>query len=225
VYPKVSGLSHNEIKTTTNTPGEATQSAIVAKLTRLTHKIAVQLHLVEHSSTICSSHSRQPVQKLQNTPSYTVLLHLMILFNTLCYEQAYRFGHSLYQFCDQHRAHYCMNDRHTSILYFRSIWHVNFGPHWTRHNSKQNHKSGLWNMGECYVYISRIKLQYWISQLIYFGPSLMGCDTLQWYGRIPTFWMAMLPPSVGQHGLQISFIHAHCPRSGRGGNPHYKGYL
>jgi len=41
-----------------------------AKLTRLTHKIAIQLHLVAESCTICSSRSKQPVRKLLDTPSY-----------------------------------------------------------------------------------------------------------------------------------------------------------
>jgi hypothetical protein len=39
--------------------------------TRLTHKIAIQLHLVAESCTICSSLSRRPVRKLMNTPVYT----------------------------------------------------------------------------------------------------------------------------------------------------------
>jgi len=43
---------------------------MAAKLTRLTHKIAIQLHLVAESSTICSSRSRRPVRKLLVTPSY-----------------------------------------------------------------------------------------------------------------------------------------------------------
>jgi len=43
---------------------------MVAKLTRLTHKIAIQLHVVAESCTICSFHSRQPVQKLLKTPLY-----------------------------------------------------------------------------------------------------------------------------------------------------------
>jgi hypothetical protein len=42
----------------------------MAKLTRLTHKIAIQLHLVTESCTICSTCSRQPVWKLLVTPSY-----------------------------------------------------------------------------------------------------------------------------------------------------------
>jgi len=41
----------------------------VAKLTRLPHKIAIQLHLVAESCTICSPLSRQPVLKLLDTPS------------------------------------------------------------------------------------------------------------------------------------------------------------
>jgi hypothetical protein len=44
---------------------------MAAKLTRLTHKIAIQLHLVAESCTICSSHSRQ-VRKLLDTPSYSL---------------------------------------------------------------------------------------------------------------------------------------------------------
>jgi hypothetical protein len=43
---------------------------MVEKLTRLTHKIAMQLHLVAEICTICSSSSRRPVRKLSDTPSY-----------------------------------------------------------------------------------------------------------------------------------------------------------
>jgi len=42
---------------------------MAAKLTRLTHKIAIQLDLVAESSTICSSRSRQPVRKFLVTLS------------------------------------------------------------------------------------------------------------------------------------------------------------
>jgi len=38
------------------------------KLTRLTHKIAMELHLVAESSTICSSCYNRPVRKLLDTP-------------------------------------------------------------------------------------------------------------------------------------------------------------
>jgi hypothetical protein len=48
---------------------------MAAKLTRLTHKIAVQLHLVSESCTICSFRSRGPVRKLLDTStSYLILL-------------------------------------------------------------------------------------------------------------------------------------------------------
>jgi hypothetical protein len=47
---------------------------MAAKLAKLTHKIAIQLHLVAESYTICRSRSRQPVQKLLDTPSYICVL-------------------------------------------------------------------------------------------------------------------------------------------------------
>jgi len=56
--------------TTTNTRWEATQRVMAARLTRQTHKIAIQLHLVAESCTMCSSRSRRPVRKLVDTPSY-----------------------------------------------------------------------------------------------------------------------------------------------------------
>jgi hypothetical protein len=62
VYPKVSGLSHNGLNNS-NTRWEATQRVMAAKLTRLTHKIAIQLHLVAESP-------RWPVRELLDTPSY-----------------------------------------------------------------------------------------------------------------------------------------------------------
>jgi len=40
------------------------------ELTRLTHKVAIQLHLVAESDTICSSRSRRPVWKLLDTLSW-----------------------------------------------------------------------------------------------------------------------------------------------------------
>jgi hypothetical protein len=42
---------------------------MAAKLIRLTHKIAIQLHLLAESCTICSSRSRQPVRNLLDKPS------------------------------------------------------------------------------------------------------------------------------------------------------------
>jgi len=43
---------------------------MTVKLTRLTHKIAIQLDLVAESCTICGSRSRRAVRKLLVTPSY-----------------------------------------------------------------------------------------------------------------------------------------------------------
>jgi hypothetical protein len=39
------------------------------KLTILNYKIAIQLHLMAESCTICSSRSRGPVRKLLDTPA------------------------------------------------------------------------------------------------------------------------------------------------------------
>jgi hypothetical protein len=43
---------------------------MAAKLTILTHKIAIQLHLVAENCTTCSSGARRPIRKLLVTPSY-----------------------------------------------------------------------------------------------------------------------------------------------------------
>jgi len=43
---------------------------MVTKLTRLTHKIATQLHLLAESCNICSSRSGRPFRKLLVTHSY-----------------------------------------------------------------------------------------------------------------------------------------------------------
>jgi len=44
---------------------------MAGKLTRLTHRMAIQLHLVAESCTICSSHCRQPSWR---TFGYTLIL-------------------------------------------------------------------------------------------------------------------------------------------------------
>jgi hypothetical protein len=56
--------------TTINTRWEITQRVMAVKLTRVTHKRAILVHLVAESCTICSSRSRRPVRKLFDTPSY-----------------------------------------------------------------------------------------------------------------------------------------------------------
>jgi len=56
------------------------QRILIAKLTRLIHKIAIQLHLVPESCTICSSLSRWPVQKLLVTPLYYIIDYFICIF-------------------------------------------------------------------------------------------------------------------------------------------------
>jgi hypothetical protein len=56
---------------------------MAAKLTRLTHKIVIQLHLVVESCTVCSSRSRLPVRKLLDTPSYLLIISSQIYFKTV----------------------------------------------------------------------------------------------------------------------------------------------
>jgi len=49
---------------------KATQRVMVAKLTTLTHIIAIKLYLMAERYIICSSRSRRPVRKFSDTPSY-----------------------------------------------------------------------------------------------------------------------------------------------------------
>jgi len=50
---------------------------MAAKLTRLTHKIAIKLHIVAESYAICSSCSERPVRKLLVRLSYIITKLLM----------------------------------------------------------------------------------------------------------------------------------------------------
>jgi hypothetical protein len=61
---------------------------MAAKLTRLTHKIAIQLHLVAKSCTICSFRSRRPVRKLSDTPSHVSKLpdNLIVCYFSFRYQ-------------------------------------------------------------------------------------------------------------------------------------------
>jgi len=74
---------------------------MAAKLSRLTLKVAIRLHLVVESCTICSSNSRPPVRKLLVTLSYSYSLHLMMFlkcfhmyknryFDTFCVQNTSR---------------------------------------------------------------------------------------------------------------------------------------
>jgi hypothetical protein len=76
-FPQYAGVSKsfwpeydNEIATI-NTRSEATQRFIAAKFTILSHKIAIQLHLVAESCTICNS---RPHAASPKTFGYTFVL-------------------------------------------------------------------------------------------------------------------------------------------------------
>jgi hypothetical protein len=53
---------------------------MAAKLTRLTHKIAIQLHLAVENCIICSSRSRWPVRKLLDTRMLILSFSFLIYF-------------------------------------------------------------------------------------------------------------------------------------------------
>jgi hypothetical protein len=72
---KISGLSHNEINNNNNNNKHTLRSNIKGYGSKI-HKIAIQLHLMEESCTICSSLSRWPVRKLLDTPSYVIMKYL-----------------------------------------------------------------------------------------------------------------------------------------------------
>jgi hypothetical protein len=78
--------------TTINTRWEATQRVMAANLTRLTHRIVIQLYLLAESYTICTSRSRRPILKLLDTPSYIALRSLTLREDTWSYlrEQRWR---------------------------------------------------------------------------------------------------------------------------------------
>jgi hypothetical protein len=65
---------------TINTRWEATQRVMAEKLTRLTHKIAIELHLVAESYTICRSRSRRSVRELLDTPFYSPRSLILSIF-------------------------------------------------------------------------------------------------------------------------------------------------
>jgi hypothetical protein len=68
---------------------------MAAKLTILTHKIAIQLHVVAESCTICCSRSRRPVQKLSDTPSYVVTFVQCVLCTKNSIKMCYKTKDSL----------------------------------------------------------------------------------------------------------------------------------
>jgi len=69
--------------TTINTRWEAKQGVMAAKLTRLTYRIEIQLHLVAERCTIWSSRSRLPVRKRLDTPSYIYKIDVNIILRSI----------------------------------------------------------------------------------------------------------------------------------------------
>jgi len=106
---------------------------MAAKLTRLTHKIATQLHVVAESCTIYSSYSRRPVRKLLDTParvlqrsqvshSYETKGKVMILYILICrvLEQR-KMEHSI---CDQVKPAATDGHIHTKLKTLYSFWFI-----------------------------------------------------------------------------------------------------
>jgi hypothetical protein len=58
---------------------------MTAKLTRLAHKIVIQLHLVAESWSICSSRSRRPVRRLLDKLSYGFYEQYKYFVQTILY--------------------------------------------------------------------------------------------------------------------------------------------
>jgi hypothetical protein len=102
---QVSGESRQRNKTTTtttiNTRWKATQRVMTAKLTRLSHKIVIQLHLAAESCTICSSRSRRTVRKLLDTSSYSDIPTLWASYRMLlkCVERIIRSTYKVISNC------------------------------------------------------------------------------------------------------------------------------
>jgi hypothetical protein len=122
--------------TTINTRWEATQRVMEAKLIRLAHKIAIQLHIEAESCTVCSSRSRRPVWKLLDIPSYKKTFHKKE-FECMIY---------------QHRISYMGFEVFTVVRmnsWRRKMEAARFSEtlvpnhHTTRNNNPENHE--LWN--------------------------------------------------------------------------------
>jgi hypothetical protein len=95
---------------------------MAAKLTRLTHKIAIQLHLVAESCTICSSRPRRPVRKHLDTPSYYTILHYNTLNQWHGYEQCYHLTEGeikkiplIFDLPSYNMLSHCVNCQHKTI--------------------------------------------------------------------------------------------------------------
>jgi hypothetical protein len=89
---------------------------MAAKLTRLTHKIAIQLHLVAESCIICSCRSRRPVRKLLIIPSYVhSKTELEYRVNQRILEQfypSYKIGAFLSWICSPNEVLWLLKNKH-----------------------------------------------------------------------------------------------------------------
>jgi hypothetical protein len=85
---------------------------MAAKLTRLTHKIAIQLHLMAESSKICSSRSRRPVPKIWIQPR-------MCLFSIPGYKQIIAKQGMLHLSLSPHRR--SATQPHPVVLFFQVV--------------------------------------------------------------------------------------------------------
>jgi hypothetical protein len=115
---------------TINTHWEATQRVMAAKLTRLTHKIAIQLHLVVESCTICRYRSRRPVRKLLDAPSYTFVGEDEINWNIIlkndwrkmlekmCRKLSHEKKWLVSRTCTNYPMQYCWFSQHENLLVF-----------------------------------------------------------------------------------------------------------
>jgi hypothetical protein len=112
------------------------------KLTRLTHKIVIQLHLVAESSTICSSRSRRPVRKLLDTASYIFLNAFYAMLNSslilILIYCTYKLNVAkLITLQSFHRIKFIYNFSHIPLWthniekYFQQIFRLKFDLHFT----------------------------------------------------------------------------------------------
>jgi hypothetical protein len=100
--------------TTISTGSETTQRLMAVKLTGLSHKIAIQLHLVAESCTTCSSRSRRPVRKLLDTPSYVQKHNKFLCLGKVSFRK----------WISEHRAALEEKHRHKSLKSSSSVlWH------------------------------------------------------------------------------------------------------
>jgi len=76
---------------------------MAAKLTRLTHKTAIQLDLMVECCTTCSSRSRRPVRKLLDIPSCVCIVPILhFVFSPLMHQEhiithGSRYSYSVYE--------------------------------------------------------------------------------------------------------------------------------